>query len=334
MKAALIGKEINIWDIELPALDKKKARIKVLYSGLCWSDMHKINMQYDQGLQLIWHEFTWRVIEILDKNSHIKIWDNVAWNPLLFCRKCDNCISGNDNLCREFQAIWRTHMWSFAEYIDVPIENLHVINDMSPKLWALADVVAVALHAIEEFTDVTSEKKILVIWDWAIWAMISHVLRLKWVKKIDISWKYEQNVSYLNNIMWGINYLQGENQWYYDYIFETVGWNQNDTVESSVRQIWRRGKVIFLWVFPEQNQIWFNNRDLFLKEASVNASVAYKSEYFLKALRLLKQNQSLSQHITHELPFDDFKTWIDIMNNKIDYSPVIKVIYRFNYEWI
>jgi len=87
-------------------LKEGNARIRMLYSGLCWSDMHKINYWGLKDSDIIWHELVWKVIQLTKNNVDLRIWDIVAINPLFPCHICNNCLSWSDNLCLEFKAIW------------------------------------------------------------------------------------------------------------------------------------------------------------------------------------------------------------------------------------
>jgi threonine dehydrogenase-like Zn-dependent dehydrogenase len=60
-------------------------------------------------------------------------------------------------------------------------------------------------------------------------------------------------------------------------------------------------------VFPENKDISFNNRDLFLKEASLNSSVSYKTKYFNSAIEVLRNNPNFEKIITHEFDLINFK---------------------------
>ena len=103
-----------------------------------------------------------------------------------------------------------------------------------------------------------------------------------------------------------------------------------DTIKQSIENVAVRGKIIALGVFPPGFPIGFDNRSLFLKEASLTASVAYKNNYFAQAVKFLTANPDFSKFITHEFQFADFLKGVSLMRNKGDESAVVKIIYRFD----
>ena len=85
-----------------------EAKVKVLYAGLCGSDMHRID-HYDGDQPLVLgHEFVGEVVDIncdnIRDSVNAKIGDIVA-SPTLPCNECENCAEGNDNLCNSFHGI-------------------------------------------------------------------------------------------------------------------------------------------------------------------------------------------------------------------------------------
>lgn len=328
MKAIKLMPNPTMQEIAMQPLELWWIRIKVIYSGLCWSDMHRIRNNTVSDITL-WHEFVGQIIEINGvKWNNLQIWDYVACNPLLACDECDNCQLGFDNLCRRFFAIWRNINGAFAEFVDIPYANAYRIEEENIKTAVLNDVVAVWLHAIDEFIN-SQEDDFLIIGDGAVWIMICCLLVLKWAKSVTLKWKHKANYEYIQSIFPQIHFIDGSNlKWTFWVVFETVGWNQLDTLRESIEYVATRWSVIVLGVYPPDMDLVFNNRDLFLKEANIHASVAYKKKYFAEWLEILKRHKKLLWLITHEIDISKFTDWVHIMNNKLLHSPVIKVIYE------
>ncbi len=336
MKALVLKSDsLRIEKVREKPLQKGFARIKVLYAGLCGSDMHKFNNPTIATTDLILgHELVGQVIDINDKNmstrSKMKVGNVVAVCPTLPCYECENCVTGSDNLCEEFHGIGRDAQGGFATHVDVPISNLCVIpKDLPIRTAVLADAIAVCLHAIDDIAGDIKGKKCLVIGDGAIGLIIAATLSLKGAGDVAILGKHENNLHLLSSQFSEIQVNVGkENS--YDYIFETVGRRQLDTIHQAISYAKTRGKIIVLGVFPPDFQLAFNNRTLFLKEATLIASVAYKKKYFDLALKFLSFYPKLEFVITQEISFLEFLRGIDIMNNKSLYSPVVKLVFRFD----
>lgn len=73
--------------------------------------------------------------------SGFQIGDHVVINPNLGCGKCEYCLSGRDNMCREWNLLGETVRGTYAEYICLPVRQLH-------KLPAGFDLRAAAASAL------------------------------------------------------------------------------------------------------------------------------------------------------------------------------------------
>lgn len=61
--------------------------------------------------------------------SGISVGDRVVINPNLGCGKCDYCLSGWDNMCREWHLLGETVRGSYAEFVSVPARQLFKLPD-------------------------------------------------------------------------------------------------------------------------------------------------------------------------------------------------------------
>lgn len=331
MKAAVLNNgRIDIEEVALPNLAHGNARIQLMHAGLCGSDMHRINMEHNSGQGFILgHEFVGKVIDIngIRETTSIGVDDVVAGCPILPCGGCSNCSDERDNLCKAFHAIGRDNNGAFAEYVDVPINSAHRLpQSENYKKFVLADVVAVCLHAIDDIAMDVEDKNCLIIGDGAIGAALSVILKVKGAKSIAISSRHNENY----NLIKGLSAAAplGEVSGNFNFVFETVGRAQLETLELSLRRVETRGKIIMLGVFPPGFELRFDNRKLFLKEASLTSSVAYKSIYFQKALHFIEGHPEIEGLITQEYAFADFNQGIKLMRNKPPETPVIKIIYN------
>jgi NADPH:quinone reductase-like Zn-dependent oxidoreductase len=74
--------------------------------------------------------------------SRWKPGDRVVINSNLSCGECDFCISGHDNLCRNWELLGETRRGTYAEYIVLPERNLFPLPPgYDPKAAAAAALV-------------------------------------------------------------------------------------------------------------------------------------------------------------------------------------------------
>ena len=59
----------------------------------------------------------------------LKVGDHVVINPNLGCGECDYCLSGWDNMCRDWHLLGETVRGTYAEYVSVPARQLYKLPD-------------------------------------------------------------------------------------------------------------------------------------------------------------------------------------------------------------
>jgi L-iditol 2-dehydrogenase len=73
----------------------------------------------------------------------------VAVAPLLPCRDCDQCATGNFSRCRDYDYFGSRRDGAYAEWVASPVENLiKVPQHVDPRAVAMVDPASIALHAI------------------------------------------------------------------------------------------------------------------------------------------------------------------------------------------
>jgi len=61
--------------------------------------------------------------------SEFKVGDHVVINANLGCGKCDACLSGWDNMCRNWHLLGETIRGTYAEFISLPVRQLYKLPD-------------------------------------------------------------------------------------------------------------------------------------------------------------------------------------------------------------
>jgi NADPH:quinone reductase-like Zn-dependent oxidoreductase len=65
------------------------------------------------------------VAEVGEGVEELKISDHVVINANLGCGKCDNCLAGWDNMCREWNLLGETVRGTYAEFVSLPERQLY-----------------------------------------------------------------------------------------------------------------------------------------------------------------------------------------------------------------
>ncbi len=153
MKALVYYKayDVRLEDRPIPALDDGEVLIKVAYSGICGSDVSIYMGKHPRATPpvIIGHEFSGEVVDVKGSESHLKIGDRVAVEPLFNCGHCYACEDGAYNSCINLKMPGHNTDGSFAEYAKAPIRRVYKVPDgVSMEVASVIEPTSVAAHAV------------------------------------------------------------------------------------------------------------------------------------------------------------------------------------------
>lgn len=170
--------EIELVDVS-PARPKPgEVLVEVAAVGICGSDL----LIWSGGLArvrppvVLGHEFSGT---IADANGApgFAVGDRVAVEPLLDCRECPSCLSGDYNVCHRLALIGIDVDGAAASHVVVPTHLLHRIPDnLDLRHAALAEPSAIALHMVRR-SGVTASDRVLILGGGPIGALVACVCR-------------------------------------------------------------------------------------------------------------------------------------------------------------
>ena len=153
MKAGVVHarEDIRFEEIEKPVPGAGQVLIKVKYTGICGSDVPRVNGDACHYYpNVLGHEFSGVVEETGPDVTTLKPGDRVAGVPLIPCLKCEDCQKANYSLCKHYSFIGSREFGSFAEYVVVPERNAVRFDDsVSFEQGAFFEPATVALHGLE-----------------------------------------------------------------------------------------------------------------------------------------------------------------------------------------
>ena len=147
---------MELIDIEKPEPKDGEVLVKIVYCGICGTDIHAYNMDGLYKAELIpGHESVGIVEKIGAGVTCVKVGDRVAVGPPGDCGKCYQCNEGHPNICRNAfpntLGIGPHTQGAFAEYVlsRFPENELFKIPDgMEFEQAVLFDVIGVGFHAV------------------------------------------------------------------------------------------------------------------------------------------------------------------------------------------
>jgi alcohol dehydrogenase len=121
---------LQIQEVDDPTPRKDGVIIQLKSSGLCLSDWHGW-MGHDKDIKLPHvpgHELAGIVIETGKDIKNFNIGDRVTVPFVSGCGKCDECITGNHQICdNQFQPGF-THWGSFAEFVAIDYADINLVR--------------------------------------------------------------------------------------------------------------------------------------------------------------------------------------------------------------
>lgn len=152
MKAGVVHAkdDIRFEDIQKPTPKAGQVLIKVKYTGICGSDVPRVNGDACHFYpNVLGHEFSGTIEEVGEGVTSLKAGDRVAGVPLVPCLECEDCQKGNYSLCKHYSFIGSREFGSFAEYVVVPEKNAVKFEDeVSFEQGAFFEPATVALHGL------------------------------------------------------------------------------------------------------------------------------------------------------------------------------------------
>ncbi len=166
MKAILIQQpgQVSICEIEQPIRKKGEALLRLLYGGICGSDLgsYRGANAYVSYPRVPGHEFSAEIIEIDDNDKGLKPGMVVTCNPYFNCGTCYSCNRGLVNACTDNQTMGVQREGAFSEYITMPVERIYDGKGLDAKSLALIEPFCISYHGVSR-ADVKPGERVLVI---------------------------------------------------------------------------------------------------------------------------------------------------------------------------
>ena len=117
-------------DVPIPNPGSDEALVKIRLAGICATDLEMARGYYAfTGVPR--HEFVGEVMEAPGEDEWLG--QRVVGEINISCGKCDPCLAGRGTHCEQRSVLGITdHDGVFAEYVTLPIRNLHRVPSSVP----------------------------------------------------------------------------------------------------------------------------------------------------------------------------------------------------------
>jgi len=198
MKAVYLKEYLELKEIDPPIPGENDALIKVLMAGICNTDLEIINGYMDfEGV--LGHEF----VGVVEQAERLEwVGKRVCGEINLGCSKCLYCFKGLSRHCPHRSVLGiLNHNGAFAEYLTLPVKNLHEVPTAIPDETAVfVEPLAAALEILEQ-VHIEPNHDVAVIGDGKLGLLICQTLKLTGCKLLLIG-KHERKLVLAEN--WGV----------------------------------------------------------------------------------------------------------------------------------
>jgi len=152
MKAVLYDgpRSYAVTDIPTPEVGPGEVRIRVGQVGVCGTDLHIHNGDFNAVFPLIpGHELVGVVDALGEGIERFAAGEQVSVNPNIFCGSCDYCLSGRLILCSNAKGLGSNYPGFFAEYVTVPENLVFSVHGLPLDTAVFTEPAACAIHGLE-----------------------------------------------------------------------------------------------------------------------------------------------------------------------------------------
>jgi len=122
-------------------------RVRVSAVGICGSDLHFYRGSFPSPAGLLPGHEVGGLVDLAGDGTEIKVGTPVAVEPLVWCGRCPQCLTGNYNRCPQRMLLGVTGRGGLAEYMTAPAASLHALPpDVPPEAGNLVEPVAVCVR--------------------------------------------------------------------------------------------------------------------------------------------------------------------------------------------
>lgn len=323
MKAWVLNNinELSYSDVEKPILTSDSVLVKVKACGVCSSDIPRVFVNGTYHFPTIpGHEFSGIVEEVGDDKNKFLIGKHVCVFPLIPCKECKQCQKHNYVLCDNYNFIGSRRNGAFAEYVDVPIWNLMLIDDSVPfESAAMLEPLAVASHVVN-LANISSDDKVAIVGTGMIGLSEAYLASLK-SNDVTVFGRNDDKKKYVDlikNVKYESNCLN--NNIKYSKVIEAVG--NNDAINLSFELVDTNGTLVLMGnpsddVVLKKNNYWKILRKELTVKGCWNSKYEYNDISDWYEIKKLLESKKIDPRIfiSHTFYQDELKNGLDMMFN-------------------
>lgn len=317
----------GIWldDVPVPSISDDEVLIKTHKSSICGTDLHIY--KWDDWAQkvipvpmVVGHEFMGEIAKIGKNVKGFKVGDRVCGEGHITCGQCPNCRKGKRHLCSNTKGLGVNRHGSFAEFFNIPAENVFPLPDLIPDdIAAIFDPYGNAVHTALSF-DLVGED-VLITGAGPIGIMAAAVAKHAGARNIVITDVNEYRLDLARKM--GATCAINVSKTSLPEIMKTLGISYGFTVglemsgnsqafSTLLESMQPGGKVALLGILPKGTAIdWDLVIFKMLEIKGIYGREIFSTWY--KMTHMLESGLDITPVITHKFPIDDFQKGFDVL---------------------
>lgn len=137
-------------EVETPQVGPGEVRIKIDQVGVCGTDLHIHEGDFNAVFPLIpGHELVGVVDSVGEGVDRFRVGEQVTVNPNVFCGHCDYCLSGRLILCENAKGLGSNYPGFFADYVTVSHLLVFSVEGLPKDTAVFSEPAACAMHGLE-----------------------------------------------------------------------------------------------------------------------------------------------------------------------------------------
>lgn len=335
------AKDLRIEDYPLDTISSNQVEVSISIGGICGTDLHYYKHGGFGEIKLkepmvLGHEVAGHITKIGTKVKNLSIGQLVSVSPSRPCNKCDFCLDGVQNHCSNMKfygsAMPFPHIQgAFRETLIAEDYQCIPADGLSPEEAAMAEPLAVCLHAIKQAKSIFG-KKVLIVGSGPIGTLCVLAARRAGAKEIvvtdisDIALEFSRTVGADKIINTATSYSEIEKlqigKGCFDVAIECSGspFGINDAIKclkptGTLIQLGLGGDVQMPLVLVTT------------KEIKLKGSFRFHSEFELAVNMMQKQLIDVKPLITHKIPFKNAEHGFKIAINKNENSMKVQLTF-------
>ncbi|CBN55547.1 MULTISPECIES: MDR/zinc-dependent alcohol dehydrogenase-like family protein [Kamptonema] len=281
-------------NLPIPEPPPGEALVRVLRAGICNTDLELLRGYYPYR-GILGHEF----VGIVERGPADLVNKRVVGEINAACGKCRFCLSEQPTHCENRTVLGIVNRnGAFAEYLTLPVANLHPVPDsVSTDAATFTEPVAAALE-IQQQVPISPEDKVLVVGDGKLGQLVAQTIALTGCELLVIG-RHREKLGNLEDRGIKTGFADAVKDRYFDISIECTGNPEGFAIAR--RALRPRGTLVLKSTYA--GALSFDASALVVDEITLIGS---RCGPFKPALQLLAQNQVDVKHLIHSrYPLDE-----------------------------